>query len=291
MWAFFKRIGVIGNDNKPTTLFGQPNQVYLRYCKAKGDLRNDTEILSEGKAAIERIRKRGVPIAEGYGEKPWMLQPALEHEIQELYKDAKYCLWTEWEPSYLHAIQNALVVTSMSVNRIDYVYHPTSGERLSPDALHKIETLSKKLKNNTPDIQIIISDGLNTKSLMDEGHLDKFLPALYKHLTMRNLTLTETPIVIRNGRVRAGYQVGEHLFGKDIKRKHCIIHIIGERPGTIHRNFSVYITVASASIWNSRGKVDHNITRVISGISDTAYLPEEAVVEVGSIVMELMSKK
>lgn len=291
MWEFFKRIGVIGNDNKPTTLFGQPNQVYLRYCKAKGDFRNDTEILSEGKAAIERIRKRGVPIAEGYGEKPWMLQPALDHEIRELYKDAKYCLWTEWEPSYLHAIQNALVVASMSANRIDYVYHPTSGERLSPDALHKIETLSKKLKNNTPDVQIIISDGLNTKSLMDEGHLDKFLPALYKHLIMQNLTVTETPIIIRNGRVRAGYQIGEHLFGKDTTRKHCIIHIIGERPGTIHRNFSVYITVATASIWNYRGKVDHDITRVISGISDTAYLPEEAVVEVGSIVMELMHKK
>jgi ethanolamine ammonia-lyase large subunit len=291
MWEFFKRIGIIGNDNKPTTLFGQPNQVYLRYCKAKGDLRNDTEILSEGKAAIERIRKRGVPIAEGYGEKPWMLQPALEYEIKELYKDAKYCLWTEWDPSYLHAIQNALIVTTMSVNRIDYVYHPTSGERLSPVALDKIENLSKKLKNNTPDVQIIISDGLNTKSLMDEGHLDKFLPALYKHLTMQNLTLTETPIVIRNGRVRAGYQVGEHLFGKDTERKHCILHIIGERPGTIHRNFSVYITVATASIWNYHGKVDHDITRVISGISDTAYLPEEAVIEVGSIVMELMNKK
>jgi ethanolamine ammonia-lyase large subunit len=291
MWEFFKRIGVIGYDNKPTKIFGQPSEIYLCYCKAKGDLRNDAEILLEGKAAIKRVRERGVPIAEGYGEKPWMLQPSLDHEIRELYKDAKYCLWTEWEPSYLHSIQNALVVTSMSVNRIDYVYHPTSGERLSLDALHEIENLSKKLKNNTPDVQIIISDGLNTRSLMDEGHLDKFLPSLYKHLTMRNLTVTEAPIVIRNGRVRVGYEIGEHLFGKDTTQKHCILHIIGERPGTIHRNFSVYITVASASIWNYRGKVDHDITRVISGISDTAYFPEEAVIEVGSIVVELMNKK
>jgi len=91
--------------------------------------------------------------------------------------------------------------------------------------------------------------------------------------------------------VRAGYEIGEHLFGKDIIQKHCIVHIIGERPGTIHRNFSVYITVASASIWNTQGKVDHDITRVISGISDTAYLPEEAVIEVSSIIKELMSQK
>ena len=291
MWEFFKRIGVIGIDNKPTTLFGQPNEVYLRYCKAKGDLRSDYEILLEGKSAIERVRKRGVPIAEGYGEKTWMLQPSLDHEIRELYKDAKYCLWTEWESSYLRSIKNAIVVSSMSVNRIDYVYHPSSGEHLSPESLVKVQSLSKKLDKNTPDVQIIISDGLNSRSLMDEGHLNQFLPSLYKQLAEKSLTFSDAPIIIRNGRVRAGYEIGEHLFGKDIIKKHCIVHIIGERPGTIHRNFSVYITVASATIWNSQGKVDHDITRVISGISDTAYLPKDAVIEVSSIIKELMSEK
>jgi len=291
MWEFFKRIGVIGIDNKPTTLFGQPNEVYLRYCKAKGDLRSDYEILLEGKSAIERVRKRGVPIAEGYGEKTWMLQSELDHEIRELYKDAKYCLWTEWEPSYLQSIKNAIVVSSMSVNRIDYVYHPSSGEHLSPESLVKVQSHSKKLNKNTPDVQIIISDGLNSRSLMDDGHLNLFLPSLYKQLAVQSLTFSDAPIIIRNGRVRAGYEIGEHLFGKDTTQKHCIVHIIGERPGTMHRNFSVYITVASASIWNSQGKVDHDITRVISGISDTAYLPKEAVIEVSSIIKELMSEK
>ncbi|MFM2230097.1 MAG: hypothetical protein RL607_1355 [Bacteroidota bacterium] len=291
MWEFFKRIGIIGVDNKPTKLFGQPNEVYLRYCKAKGDLRDNLEILLEGKAAIERVRKRGVPIAEGYGDKTWKLEPSLDREIRELYKDAKYCLWTEWEPSYLRTIKNALVVSSMSVNRIDYVYHPTSGEHLTPDALKEIQTLTQKNKSNTPDVQIVISDGLNSRSLMDDGHLDQFLPELNEQLNLQNISFSEGPIIVRNGRVRAGYEIGEHLFGKDENRKHCIIHIIGERPGTIHRNFSVYITIASASIWKSQGKVDHDITRVISGISDTAYLPKEAAVEVGSIVKELMNKK
>jgi ethanolamine ammonia-lyase large subunit len=287
MWAFFKRIGIIGKDDKPTPLFGQPTAVYLRYCRAKGDLRDESVILQEGKEAIARVRKRGVPIAEGYGAKPWMLEPSLDREIRELYKDAKYCLWTEWEPSYLRSLKNALVVSSASVDRIDYVYHPTSGEHLSPDSLLSLEQLRKRLKNNIPDVQIIISDGLNTRSLMDEGHLDQFLPALYKQLATLNLAVAEAPIVLRNGRVRAGYAIGEQLFGNDIKRKHCILHIIGERPGTIHRNFSVYITVAAAATWQQRGKVDHDITRVISGISDTAYVPKDAVIEVGSIVQEL----
>jgi len=291
MWEFFKRINIIGVDNKPSALFGQPNQVYLRYCRAKGDLRSDETILFEGKAAIERVRKRGVHIAEGFGEKTWQMQPSLDREIRELYKDAKYCLWTEWEPSYLQSIRNAIVIASTSNNRIDYVYHPASGERISPESVLAIQSLRKRLKKNTPDVQIIISDGLNTRSLMDEDHLETFLPSVYKNLASLNLTIAEAPIVIQNGRVRAGYEVGELLFGKERLSKHCVVHIIGERPGTMHRNFSVYITAASASNWNYRGKVDHDITRVISGISDTAYLPKEAAVEVASIVAKLMGVK
>jgi ethanolamine ammonia-lyase large subunit len=291
MWEFFKRIDMIGADNKPTALFGQPNQVYLRYCKAKGDMRSDETILFEGKEAIERVRKRGVPIAEGFGEKTWQMQPSLDREIRELYKDAKYCLWTEWEPSYLQSIRKAIVITSMSANRIDYVYHPASGERISPESLLAIKSLKKKHKKSKPDVQIIISDGLNTRSLMDEGHLETFLPSVYKNLASLNLSIAEAPIVIRNGRVRAGYEVGEQLFGKEASGKHCVVHIIGERPGTIHRNFSVYITATSASNWNYRGKVDHDITRVVSGISDTAYSPKEAALEVASIVAELMGIK
>lgn len=291
MWEFFKHINIIGLDNKPTALFGQPNQVYLRYCRAKGDMRSEETILIEGKSAIDRVRKRGVPIAEGFGEKFWQMEPSLDREIRELYKDAKYCLWTEWEPACLQSIKNAIVISSMSNNRIDYVYHPASGERISPESLLVIQSLCKRFKKNTPDVQIIISDGLNTKSLMDEDHLETFLPSIYKNLASLNLTIAEAPIVIRNGRVRAGYEVGELLFGKEGLSKHCVVHIIGERPGTMHRNFSVYITAASASNWNYGGKVDHDITRVISGISDTAYLPKEAALEVASIVAKLMGVK
>jgi ethanolamine ammonia-lyase large subunit len=289
MWEFFKRIEMIDADNKPTMHFGQPTQVYLRYCRAKGDIRSDEAILLEGKAAIQRVRERGVPIAEGYGEKTWHMQPSLDHEIRELYKDAKYCLWTEWKDSYLASIQNALIVTSMSADRIDYVYHPASGERLSAQGLITIQKWRKKFKKNPPQVQIVISDGLNAQSLMDNGHLESFLPALNQQMASLNLSIAEAPIVLRNGRVRAGYEIGEQFFGKDGTDKHCIVHIIGERPGTMHRNFSVYMTAATASDWSHRGKVDHDVTRVVSGISDTAYLPNEAAVEVASIVLELMS--
>jgi ethanolamine ammonia-lyase large subunit len=69
------------------------------------------------------------------------------------------------------------------------------------------------------------------------------------------------------------------------------VHIIGERPGTMHRNFSVYITAAAAAFWNEKGKVDHDITRVVSGISDTAYVPEKAVVEVAGIIESMLKAR
>lgn len=289
MWAFFKRIGIIGEDNKPTTLFGQPNAVYLKYRQAKGDKRSDAAILMEGKAAIDRIRKRGVPIAEGFGEQIWLPEPSLNAEIHALYKDAKYCLWTEWEASYLRSIKNAVIVATMAVDRIDYVYHPTRGERLAPEGLSVIQNLSQKIKSQKPDVQIVISEGLNSRSIMDEGHLETFLPALYQNINALNLTIAKNPIVIKNGRVRVGYQIGEELFGYDASQKHCIIHIIGERPGTMHRNFSVYITTANASTWKNHGKVDHDITRVISGISDTSYQPKEAALEAASLIKEQLN--
>jgi ethanolamine ammonia-lyase large subunit len=291
MWEFFKRLGIInaeGEEPAPTEVFGQPTHVYLQYCRAKGDTREADTIIAEGKAAIERVRKRGVPIAEGYGEHTWQLQPSLDKEIRELYNDAKYCLWTEWENSYLKSINNAVIIASMSVNKVDYVYHPASGERISPAGISALQVIREKRKKSSPDVQIVISDGLNARSLMDAGHLAAFLPALRKQLSERTISIGEENIVIRNGRVRAGYETGESLFGSSQQKAHCIVHIIGERPGTMHRNFSVYITTASASVWNVKGKVDHDITRVVSGISDTAYVPEKAVVEVAGIIDSML---
>ena len=288
MWSFFKKIGIIDINNKPTALFGQPNQVYLKYRRAKGDSRIDEEILREGAEAMDRVRKRGVPLAEGFGEHTWQLEPKLDQEIRTLYKDAKYCLWTEWDSKYLATIPNAIMVNSKSNDKVDYVYHPVSGERLTDDSLSIIQKLSKSFKNKKPQIQIVISDGLNARSLMDDGHLDAFLPSLFKSISAYPISVSQQPIVIRNGRVRAGYQIGEELFKDNTHEKHCILHIIGERPGTIHRNFSVYITVADTKDWKTPGKIDHNITRVISGISDTAYHPADESLEVANLISEMM---
>jgi len=110
-------------------------------------------------------------------------------------------------------------------------------------------------------------------------------------LIQKGYTVSSSNIVITHGRVRAGYACGEVLFGNwtNIDRNKGIIHIIGERPGSGHHNFSAYLTAASTSTWSERGKVDHNISRVVSGISDTALDPVRAAAETAEIFEQLFA--
>jgi ethanolamine ammonia-lyase large subunit len=287
MWAFFKQMEIIDENNKPSAHFGDPVWMYYQYLKLKGDTRSMNEIYSEGLACIERVRERGVPIATGYGVNHWDMNPNLEQEIRLLYADAKKCLWEETPAQFGKFLPHGIAISSLSKDRKDYIYHPQSGEQLSRDSIYALEILKSKWKNKTPDIQIVVSDGLNVSSILDQGHLKPYVEEL-NVLLKDKFTLSENKLFIQHGRVRAGYRCGEHLFGDSIStNKKCVLHIIGERPGTMHHNYSVYITVAKGSDWFVEGKIDHDVTRVISGISDTALHPKDAAKETLRILTEL----
>ena len=117
-----------------------------------------------------------------------------------------------------------------------------------------------------------------------------FLTDLCQQLEAEGLRLSPRNLVITYGRVRAGYMVGEVLFGDKDKADDLprgIIHIIGERPGSGHHNFSAYLTAQPAKAWGTTGMVDHNVTRVVSGISDTALHPRQAAAETAKIFQSL----
>jgi ethanolamine ammonia-lyase large subunit len=85
--------------------------------------------------------------------------------------------------------------------------------------------------------------------------------------------VSEKNIVVTSGRVRAGYAIGDVLFAKAAANQpKALLHIIGERPGSGHHNYSVYIASPKANVWAEK-KVDHDIVRVVSGISDTGTPP------------------
>jgi ethanolamine ammonia-lyase large subunit len=117
-----------------------------------------------------------------------------------------------------------------------------------------------------------VSDGLNALAIMDQGHLDPFLSRLRGQLAAAGFRPAPENIVVTSGRVRAGYRIGEELFG-NLAGRRSILHVIGERPGSGHHTFSVYITGPAGQTWGTRGQIDHNITKVVSGIATTALAP------------------
>ena len=289
MWHFFKQLNIIDESGRPTEHFGDPIWVYAQFLRRKNDRRPLDEIYDEGRAAIQRVEQRGVPIAQGHGKEIWDLPQQLEARVNYLYEDAKVSIWTEWDAAFISSIPAAVPIHTRSSDRQDYVYHPGSGEILSTQSVEQLEALRESWQESPPDIQIVISDGLNVRSLMDTDHLHPFLEGLRKEFTKEGYQVGANNVIITNGRVRAGYACGEILFGRPAQTDshHGIIHIIGERPGSGHHNFSAYLTVAGSAVWSRTGAVDHDITKVVSGISDTAYTPVEAVADTVSIIKGL----
>jgi ethanolamine ammonia-lyase large subunit len=249
MWDFFVNVlQVVDKDGTPTSRFGDPLWVYLQYCKKKKDPRPDDAILAEGRQKMKEVRERGVWIAEGSGSKPWDLQASLDTEIRRLYNDAKQTLWTEFSDSFVMGIAGALPGHTRSADRKDYIWHPPTGERLdnaTADALRSMRMRHAGKYN----VLVVISDGLCSNALTDPNHLQPYLTTLRAELDKAGYRTAPEQIVLRMGRVRAGYQVGEFVYGGlgDPANKRAIVHRIGERPGSGHHAFSAYITAPPVS--------------------------------------------
>jgi ethanolamine ammonia-lyase large subunit len=152
-----------------------------------------------------------------------------------------------------------------------------------------LEKLRDSWAGKDPDVQIVISDGLNANSIMTQGHLMPYIEEVRKELKDAGMTVGEQNIVVTSGRVRAGYMAGDILFGKsDPNKKRAIVHIIGERPGTGQNAYSVYIAAPKAQVWAEK-KCDHNIVKVVCGISKQATKPEDAAKQTVKLLKEMMA--
>jgi len=291
MWDFYKRLGIVDANNKYTQHFGDPLWVYYQYCKAKGDKRSKDAIYAEGQEKIKEVEVRGVDIATGHGENIWDLNPKLKAKVNSLYEDAKISLRSELTPAFIASIPKALPVNTLSRDRDTYILNPESGEKLSPQAITALEDLKNSWGAKIPNGQIVISDGLNAKAIMDKGHLAPYLDEMRKILSEADVLMSETNIVVTSGRVRAGYRIGEVLFEtSDPHSFQGILHIIGERPGTMHHSYSVYITVAKGKTWTEK-RIDHDITKLVCNIADTALDPRKAAHETMTLIKEMIGNK
>jgi ethanolamine ammonia-lyase large subunit len=284
MWEFYKRIGIVDANNKYTERFGDPLWVYYQYRLAKGDNRAKDAIYAEGREKMKAVESRGVDLASGHGEKTWDVTPSLATKVNELYDDAKKSIWTEFTPEFITRVPDVMPVRTLSKDRNDYIAHPATGEALSAESIATLERIRDSWGTSPPSGQIIISDGLNANAIMDEGHLAPYLEEMHKLLAAAGIPAGDRTILVTGGRVRAGYRIGELLFEKaDPDSFRGILHVIGERPGTMHHAYSVYVTVAKGKVW-ARRRIDHDITKLVSNIADTALPPRQAARETLSLL-------
>ena len=290
MWDFYKRIGIVDQNDKYTENYGDPLWVYYQYRLAKGDQRSKDTVYAEGRQKMREVEARGVDLATGHGEQIWDLNPQLAARVNELYDDAKISLWAELTPGFISSVPDVVPVRTLSKDRNDYIAHPSTGEALSPESIAVLDEIRASWGSNLPKGQIIISDGLNAKAIMDEGHLAPYLEEMRRLLADAGVSMSDKNILVTSGRVRAGYRIGEMLFeGADPNSFRGILHIIGERPGTMHHAYSVYITVAKGKVWTEK-RIDHDITKLVSNIADTALPPREAARETLTIIREVVGK-
>ncbi len=284
MWNFFQSLNIVDNNGKPTPHFGDPTWVYLQYCRRKNDARDDEAIRQEARDRIEDVRLRGVFVAEGYGASPADLQPELAKQIQLIYEGARISIWKELDDAFVATIPNAVRLRSQSADRTDYILHPVSGEHLSEQSREMIDGI--RVRNDQLNTQIVISDGLNAQAVTDGDQLMSLITGLRRELQTAGFRTSPEHLVVDAGRVRAGYRIGEQLFGGR-EGRFTLLHIIGERPGSGHHTLSIYMTTADGSEWSIPDKVDHNITRVVSGISITAMAPDAAAIDAVRILRQI----
>lgn len=289
MWEFFQSLGVIDDQGQPTEHFGDPTWVHLQYRRRKGDDRSDEVILEEARVQLAQVRRRGLFVAEGYGSEIWELEPTLKQDIRRIYDDAKLSIWAELTPEFMQSVPGAVTLATNSADRTDYILHPTTGETMSAETEAAIRRVRDEQQGRV-NVQVVISDGLNALAIMEDGHLDVFLKRLQEGLAAAGFHSSKQPLLFTSGRVRAGYRAGELLFG-GLEGPRAVLHVIGERPGTGHRTFSTYISTPSGDVWGEEGAVDHNITRVVSGIAATALDPADGADEVVRLLQEMVASE
>lgn len=223
---------------------------------------------------VRRLQERGMDI--GYGHVKDFRPPShVRTRLQEVFKHARKALYSQVDVATTRVSgEGSLNVSSVARDREEYIGRPQTGERIDPAGVRAIQAL---YAGPTPQIQIVISDGLNADAVNE--NLRGLLPALKARL--RDLGFTHgKDIYVRNGRVRAGYHIG------DILNPEIVAHLIGERPGTGTNSLSAYLTFGRSRQGTSRwSAIRHSDTTALCSINkQVGVAPEEAALRIAALI-------
>jgi ethanolamine ammonia-lyase large subunit len=269
-----RAIGVVNADGDSDT--AGVARLYAAYMKAAGETRTSTTLEEEGARRVAALRERGFDLG--------LTDPAdAERRVEALYAHARAALYARIQDVVVReATAKSVWVRTAARDRDDYLAHPPAGEMLSRDAVRAVANLHD---GRLPGIQIVVSDGLNANAV--NAQLRSVLPPLRRRLAAAGHHVAETDILVENGRVRAGYEIGG-LVGAEL-----VVHLIGERPGTGLDTVSAYITYGRDAQGRSRwsGALDHSSTTAICGVHPRGKPPDVAVEEIATVVTRALSER
>ena len=283
MQARFMELGVM--DRQGGLLPERPHaeDLYTAYLRGGSDKRGPEALRTEGVRKLAKLRERGLDL--GYDNYRDYDPPGdINSRIRRIFEQARLALYASIDDSVIRdSSPKNLRVHTRAKSRDDYISHPQDGECLRREDEARLAQLYAKSRR--PRIQIIISDGLNANAVND--NLRRLLPQLKSILGERGYHAGEVDIVVKNGRVRAGYQIGGLLDAE------LIIHLIGERPGTGLNTLSAYLTYGYDANGQSRWApdMDHSKTSAICGIHMLAKRPSEAAGEIALCAARIIRER
>ena len=271
-----EELGVLGRGGDARSAASTTSQLYATYAKAGGDARSMLALHDEGVRRLGELREHGLDLGiDDAG--------ASDTRLDTIYSNARAALYASVDE---HVIKDAAVrpvqVRTAATSRDDYLSHPPAGERLRDDDARVVAGMYPARR---PQVQFVISDGLNANAANEQ--LRVLLPELRRALSSGSHHVGEPVVVVQNGRVRVGYEIGG-LTGATV-----IIHLLGERPGTGLNTLSAYVTYGLDAAGQSRWSrsLDHSVTTAICGIHPKGKAPIAAAREIASTVGRMIERR
>ena len=250
-------------------------RLYASFQQAGGDRRPRTSLEEEARTRLSTLRERGLDLGVNSPE-------TADARVDAIYQHARTSLYAPLDEGVLREATIAAVrVRTSAADRDDYIAHPGHGEQLAGAAADRLQ----RLERAGGQVQIVVSDGLNANAINEQ--LRRLLPPLRRRLQHAGCRVSAADVVVQNGRVRVGYEIGA-LVGAEV-----LVHLIGERPGTGLNTVSAYLTYGRDAGGRLRWTrdLDHSMTSAICGIHPKGKTPEAAVDEIARVVARMFAER
>jgi len=246
------------------------------YEKAGGSSRSLASLEEDGLKRMLELQEQGLDLGIADAARA-------DARVEAIYANARAALYAGLDDGVLkEACGKWLPVKTIAGGRDQYLADPTAGERLRAEDVRAVSAL---YPSRRPQVQMVVSDGLNANAVNEQ--LRGVLPGLRRALVTDGRHVGDTVIAVRNGRVRAGYEIGGSA-GAEV-----VIHLIGERPGTGLNTLSAYVTYGrdEAGSFRWSRELPHSATTAVCGIHRKGKPIDAAVAEVSSLVARIFRER